>query len=191
MDFDQLKKSWNNAAEELDKVCKLDKEVSETCKITTMGLKDKLVSKYCFLWILCAVCTVISCFFINHRVILPVMAIVLIFYFLILAILNYKIFAAFRKLNYNDMSVKDMLVSVTNIYIQRGRYQIVGYCMMIPVLIALMWNFYAYDMNMFKGGVIGCIIGFACGFYMDYKIEKEIKELKESLKHELEENIDD
>lgn len=185
MDLDELKKSWQHIDSELKRIEKLSDDLSNICKSRNVSLRDKLVNRYFWLWMLCAVMTVVSVGLIWHEAILPVMATVLIFYFSILGVLNFVIYKRFKSLDYNYMSVKDMLITVTNTHILRSRFKIVGYCLMIPVLAALLWRFYTIDINMFYGGCGGGVIGLIAGIITDRKIEREIRELKESLKHEL------
>ncbi len=185
MDLDELKKSWQHIDSELKRIEKLSDDLSNICKSRNVSLRDKLVNRYFWLWMLCAVMTVVSVGLIWHEAILPVMATVLIFYFSILGVLNFVIYKKFKSLDYNYMSVRDMLITVTNTHILRSRFKIVAYCLMIPVLVALLWRFYTIDMSMFYGGCGGGVIGLIAGIITDRKIEREIRELKESLKHEL------
>ncbi|MGN1172703.1 MAG: hypothetical protein ACI4SO_02830 [Muribaculaceae bacterium] len=191
MNLDELKQSWQSIDSELKRIEKLNDDLSRICQNRNTSLRDELKNKYRALWLLCLLMTVVSVGLIWNEAIMPVMATVLIFYFAILGVLNYIVYKKFKALNYNDMTVKEMLISVTNIHILRSRYKIVGYCMMTPVIIALLWRFYTVEMAMFYGGCVGGVVGLIAGIITDRKIERQIRELKENLEHELDNGNDE
>ena len=164
MNLDELKQSWQGIDSELKRIDKLNDDLSRICQNRNTSLRDELKNKYRALWLLCLLMMVVSVGLIWNEAIMPVMATVLIFYFAILGVLNYIVYKKFKALNYNDMTVKEMLISVTNIH---------------------MWRFYTVDMAMFYGGCVGGVVGLVAGIITDRKIERQIRELKENLEHEL------
>ena len=52
MDLDELKKSWQHIDSELKRIEKLSDDLSNICKSRNVSLRDKLVNRYFWLWML-------------------------------------------------------------------------------------------------------------------------------------------
>lgn len=185
MDLEELKKSWKKTDAEIDKILVVNKDLNDICRNNNMGLRDKVLSKYKALCALSIVMTFICPFLIPYRHIHPAIVVTLTIYFIMLGILNYDVHKDLKKIDYKSMNVMDMLIATTKFIIKRSRYQVIAYCMMIPLVITLLWYFYTINIGMFCGGVIGGVIGLIIGLITDIKIKRQIKALKENLENEL------
>lgn len=187
MDLEELKKSWKKTDAEIDKIINVNKDLTDICRNNNMGLRDKVLSKYKVLCILSIVMTFICPLLQPFRNLHPAIVVTLTIYFIVLGILNYKIYKHLKRIDYKSMSVKDMLIATTQSIIKRSRYQVIAYCMMIPLVITLLWYFYTINLGMFYGSIFGAIIGLIIGLSTDIKIKRQIRALKKNLEQELEE----
>lgn len=187
MDLEELKKSWKKTDAEIDKIINVNKDLTHICRNNNMGLRDKVLSKYKVLCILSIVMTFICPILQPLRNLHPAIVVTLTIYFIVLGILNYDLYKHLKKIDYKSLSVKDMLIATTESIIKRSRYQVIGYCMMIPLVITLLWYFYTINLGMFYCGIFGAIVGLIIGLSTDLKIKRQIRALKKNLEQELEE----
>lgn len=187
MDLEELKKSWKKTDTEIDKIIKVNKDLTDICRNNNIGLRNKVLSKYKVLCILCIVMTFISPLLQPFRNLHPAIVVTLTIYFIVLGILNYDLYKCLKKIDYKSMSLKDMLIATTESIIKRSRYQVIAYCMMIPLIVTLLWYFYTINFGMFCGGIFGAIVGLIIGLSTDIKIKRQIRDLKKNLEQELEE----
>lgn len=190
MDLEELKKSWKKTDTEIDKIIYVNKDLTDICRNNNMGLRDKVLSKYKVLCILSIVMTFICPLLQPFRNLHPAIVVTLTIYFIVLGILNYKIYKHLKRIDYKSMSVKDMLIATTQSIIKRSRYQVIACCMMIPLIVTLLWYFYTTNLGMFYGGIFGAIVGLIIGLSTDIKIKRQIRDLKKNLEQELEEEED-
>lgn len=191
MDLKELKKSWKKTDTEIDKIIKVNKDLTDICRNNNIGLRDKVISKYKVLCIVSIVMTFICPLLQPFRNLHPAIVVTLTIYFIVLGILNYDIYKNLKRIDYKSMSVKDMLIATTKSIIKRSRYQVIAYCMMVPLMVTLLWYFYTINLGMFYGGIFGAIVGLIIGLSTDIKIKRQIRALKKNLEQELEEENGD
>lgn len=188
MDIDELKKSWQSLDSKLDG---MKTQIDELRHGKTLGHRDSIMRKYKVLFMVCLMMIFVSINLCSKPEVGNVMGILLAIYFAIHAVLGFIIHSRFSKIDYSRMNIKELLIEVTNAHILRSRFKIAGYCMMVPVLVALLGKLYVENVHMFYGGVIGGIIGLIVGLAIDRKIERQIREMKENLRLELQEDDSD
>lgn len=191
MDLEELKKSWKKTDTKIDKIIKVNKDLTDICRNNNIGLRDKVISKYKVLCIVSIVMTFICPLLQPFRNLHPAIVVTLTIYFIVLGILNYDIYKNLKRIDYKSMSVKDMLIATTKSIIKRSRYQVIAYCMMVPLMVTLLWYFYTINLGMFYGGIFGAIVGLIIGLSTDIKIKRQIRALKKNLEQELEEENGD
>lgn len=191
MDLEELKKSWEKTDTKIDKIIKVNKDLTDICRNNNIGLRDKVISKYKVLCIVSIVMTFICPLLQPFRNLHPAIVVTLTIYFIVLGILNYDIYKNLKRIDYKSMSVKDMLIATTKSIIKRSRYQVIAYCMMVPLMVTLLWYFYTINLGMFYGGIFGAIVGLIIGLSTDIKIKRQIRALKKNLEQELEEENGD
>ena len=191
MDLEELKKSWEKTDTEIDKIIKVNKDLTDICRNNNIGLRNKVLSKYKVLCIVSIVMTFICPLLQPFRNLHPAIVVTLTIYFIVLGILNYDIYKNLKRIDYKSMSVKDMLIATTKSIIKRSRYQVIAYCMMVPLMVTLLWYFYTINLGMFYGGIFGAIVGLIIGLSTDIKIKRQIRALKKNLEQELEEENGD
>lgn len=191
MDLEELKKSWKKTDTEIDKIIKVNKDLTDICRNNNIGLRDKVISKYKVLCIVSIVMTFICPLLQPFRNLHPAIVVTLTIYFIVLGILNYDIYKNLKRIDYKSMSVKDMLIATTKSIIKRSRYQVIAYCMMVPLMVTLLWYFYTINLGMFYGGIFGAIVGLIIGLSTDIKIKRQIRALKKNLEQELKEENGD
>lgn len=191
MDLEELKKSWKKTDAKIDKIIKVNKDLTDICRNNNIGLRDKVISKYKVLCIVSIAMTFICPLLPPFRNLHPAIVVTLTIYFIVLGILNYDLYKCLKKIDYKSMSLKDMLIATTKSIIKRSRYQVIAYCMMVPLMVTLLWYFYTINLGMFYGGIFGAIVGLIIGLSTDIKIKRQIRDLKKNLEQELEEENDD
>ena len=191
MDLEELKKSWKKTDAKIDKIIKVNKDLTDICRNNNIGLRDKVISKYKVLCILSIVMTFICPLLQPFRNLHPAIVVTLTIYFIVLGILNYDIYKNLKRIDYKSMSVKDMLIATTKSIIKRSRYQVIAYCLMVPLMVTLLWYFYTINLVMFYSGIFGAIVGLIIGLSTDIKIKRQIRALKKNLEQELEEENGD
>lgn len=186
MDIGSLKKSWNDMRSEIDRVDTLDHMLIEKLRVSdAVSITSRLKRRFCCLSVLC---------FVSSFLAIPIdeivgtgteFAVCFALYFIVLGILNTIMLYKVCGIDLSIMTVKVALEKTVSLQITRFRFKRVGYAMMIPMLLAMLYIFCHNGMAMFYGGVGAAFFGCLAGYRLNRNIERHIHLLKDSLADEL------
>lgn len=103
-------------------------------------------------------------------------------FFALMGVLMIWIYRGIVNVDLSRMTVVEALSAVCRLQIMRRRHKLIGYAMMTPLLVMLLYYFYTISLPMFYGGLVGAVIGFVIGINNDRLASRWIASMKAELR---------
>lgn len=190
MNLDELKQEWNSMSNQAEKLRQENMRLkySLTSNRYTSS-KQRLFNRLRQQTIVCAIWPVLMITAKNiFDVLGPTLYLIYILFFIIMALLQFRLMRRLKEIDLSQMSVKEAFTEALAFHKLYMRQKVVGYILGIPVLMML---FYAIFNTGSEAMLIGGITGLVFGFIIGYIIDSENRRLIRRMTDELRRSLDD
>lgn len=190
IDLESLRHSWQNMRIEIDRLSEQNRRLTKRIvNNQAKSVKDSLLRNYRILCIIGIIYTpVMPCICVQLLHTDTFVTVMMSLFFPLAVILNGMVYLKTRAIDPASLSMKEMLITFTNLKILRSRCRVAGYIIALPMLIGMLHYMYLIDNAMFYGGCAGGVIGAIIGIRLDIRMSREIRAMRRSLAEELAED---
>ncbi len=183
MNIDELKNNWNSldfsSTGHLDDEREICRQV-ESGRVTT--LRDRLGDISLRLSLLCLAALFLMVPYIHEALLMAVLAMG---FFIFMAVMHYIMYRRVSRVNFSKMTVKDAIITVSNINRERIRQRAIGMALGIPLVCYMIFTITSiFGHYSIYGCVAGAVIGLIIGLVVNHRATMILRELRQQFEQE-------